>query len=576
MERFSKWRIYALVIVVFLLGSGVLARLFSLQILQYDYYSALAQGQHQLYQTLFPQRGEIFMQDLSAKQRNQENYYSPLAINKEFQQVYLVPKDIPDQEKETLAEQLAQILDLDKEVILQRINKPDDPYEPLKHKVSQEKAEEIKNLRVKGLELAAETWRYYPNQSLAAHLIGFVGMTGEKKIGQYGLEGYYENELKGQPGFLTGEKDTAGYWIPSLNQRVEPARDGADLVLTIDQNIQFKAERELSQIVEQWQAEGGTIIIMEPATGAIRAMANWPSFDPNHYSQVEDINIFLNPASQKVYEPGSVFKPITMAAGLDSNKITPETVYQDKGQIRIKGSVIRNVDGKVYNQQTMTQVLEKSLNTGAVFVQQLVGEEIFQDYVQRFNFHQPTGIDLASEASGDIYNLFTGREINLATISFGQGITVTPLGLITALGAIANEGKLMRPFVVEKIIQPDGQEIVTQPQVVSQVIFPQTAEQLTKMLVSVVDNGYGRPAQVKGYSIAGKTGTAQIPDLEKGGYSDETIHTFVGFAPAFDPQFIILIKLDKPQGIRFASDSVGPVFKRLAKYLFNYLEIPPQ
>ncbi|MBL7155351.1 MAG: penicillin-binding protein 2 [Candidatus Portnoybacteria bacterium] len=573
----SQWRISLLIVIIFLVGSGVLTRLFSLQILQYDYYSVLAQDQHGLDKILFPQRGEIFIQDLSDSRRNnQENYY-PLATNKEFYQVYIIPKDIIDNQKEDLAVRLAELLEIEKEIILQRMNKADDPYEPIKHKVSQVIAQEIANWQINGLAVAPETWRYYPNNQLACHLVGFVGMKDEERIGQYGLEGYYENELKGQVGFLSGQKDTSGYRIPSLKQELKPAQDGPHLILTIDQNIQFKAEKELRQLVERWQAEAGTIIVMEPTSGAIRAMANWPTFDPNQYSQVADIDIFLNPVTQKVYEPGSVFKPITMAAGLDSNQIFPETIYQDKGQLRIKGSTITNVDGKVYGEQTMTQVLEKSINTGAVFVQQKIGQDIFQDYVQRFNFNQPTGIDLIGEVKGNISNLFTGREINLATISFGQGITMTPLGLITALGAIANQGKLMRPFIVEKLIYPDGSEIVKEPQVIKEVISSQTAEKLTKMLVSVVDKGYGRPARVAGYSVAGKTGTAQIPDLERGGYSeDETIHTFVGFAPAFEPRFIILIKLDKPLGIRFAADSVSPVFKKLAEYLFNYLEIPPQ
>jgi len=573
----NQWRISLLIVIIFLVGSGVLTRLFSLQILQYNYYSVLAQDQQGLDKILFPQRGEIFIQDLSDSRRNnQENYY-PLAINKEFYQVYIVPKDIIDNQKEDLAVRLAELLEIEKEIILQRMNKADDPYEPIKHKVSQAIAQEIDNWQINGLAIAPETWRYYPNSQLACHLVGFVGMKDEERIGQYGLEGYYENELKGQIGFLSGQKDTSGYRIPSLKQELRPAQDGPQLILTIDQNIQFKAEKELRQLVERWQAESGTIIIMEPASGAIRAMANWPTFDPNQYSQVADIDIFLNPVTQKVYEPGSVFKPITMAAGLDSNQVLPETIYQDKGQLRIKGSTITNVDGNVYGEQTMTQVLEKSINTGAVFVQQKIGEDIFQDYVQRFNFNQPTGIDLTSEIAGNISNLFTGREINLATISFGQGITMTPIGLITALGAIANQGKLMRPFIVEKLIYPDGNEIVKEPQVVKEVISSQTAEKLTKMLVSVVENGYGRPAWVAGYNIAGKTGTAQIPDLEKGGYSeDETIHTFVGFAPAFEPRFIVLVKLDSPLGIRFAADSVSPVFKKLAEYLFNYLEIPPQ
>ncbi len=565
-----------LIIIIFLIGGGILGRLFSLQILQYDYYYALAQDQHDIYQDLFPQRGEIFIQDLADSRRNNQPNYSPLAINKEFYQVYVTPKEIADDQKDDLANKLAELLELDKETILERINKKDDPYEPIKHKVSQEIAQTITDWQIDGLATVPETWRYYPNGSLACHLTGFVGFEEEKKIGQYGLEGYYEDELKGVPGFLSGKKDTSGYWIPSLKQEFELAQDGSDLILTVDQNIQFKAEKELKQLVERWQAAGGTIIVMEPASGAIRAMASWPTFDPNQYNQVEDVGIFLNPAIQKVYEPGSVFKPITMAAGLDSGRIAPQTVYQDEGQIRIKGSTISNVDGRIYGQQTMTQVLEKSINTGAVFVQQKIGQDIFRDYVQRFNFDRPTGVDLIGEVGGNISNLFTGREINLATISFGQGITVTPLGLITAIGAIANQGKLMQPYLVEGIIKSDGQEIDRELKIVREVISPQTAGELTKMMVSVVENGFGQPARVAGYNIAGKTGTAQVADLEEGGYSEETIHTFVGFAPAFNPRFIILIKLDEPQGISFAADSTSPVFKKMAEYLFNYLEIPPQ
>ena len=572
----KHWRIYFLMTIVFLLSGGVLARLFILQIIQYDYYAALAQGQHQLYETLFPERGEIFMQDLASKQRDGKDHYCPLAINKKFQRVYLVPNDVPDEEKENLSNKLVEILDLDKEIVSQRINKLNDPYEPLKSKVDEEAVEKIRGLNIPGIGLTLEDWRYYPNKTLASHLSGFVGIIDEDKVGQYGLEGYYENDLNGNFGFLSGEKDISGYWIPSVNRKVESAQDGVDIILTIDENIQFRAEKELKEIVEKWDAEKGTIIIMEPKTGAILAMANWPVFDPNEYNKVENINVFLNPSIQEIFEPGSVFKPITMAIGLDSDKINSDTIYVDEGQVRIKGSVINNVDGKAYGEQNMVQVLEKSLNTGAVFVQQSIGEDIFQEYIQRFNFDRPTGIDLVGEIGGDISNLFTGREINLATISFGQGITMTPLSLITAISAIANDGKLMRPFIVEKIISLNGEEKIIKPELINRVISSETAEEVTRMLVSVVENGYGKPAQLSGYDIAGKTGTAQMADLEKGGYSEETIHSFVGYAPAFNPEFAILIKLDKPQGIRFASDSVSPVFKKLAEYLLSYLEIPPQ
>ncbi len=403
-----------------------------------------------------------------------------------------------------------------------------------------------------------------------------MGTSDGEKTGQYGLEEYYENELSGEIGYITGKKDTSGYWIPSLKQKLEPAQDGAKIILTIDHNIQFRAEKELKQLVERWQAESGSIIIIEPQSGAVRAMANWPSFDLNEYSAVENIDIFRNALIQNTYELGSVFKPITIAAGLDSGSITPQTTYYDEGQIKIKGSVINNVDGKSYGEQTITQILEKSLNIGAVFVQQAIDREVFRDYIQRFNFDRPTKIDLAGEVGGNISNLFSNKEIDLATISFGHGITVSPLGLTAAIGAIANEGKVMRPFVVEKIIYSDGSEIVTEPRINEKVFSAQTARELTKMLVSVVENGYGKPARISGYDIAGKTGTAQTIDPERGVYSEETIHSFIGFAPAFNPEFVIFIKLDKPQGIRFASDSVSPIFKKMAGYLLQYLEIPPR
>lgn len=563
-------------IVIFLIGSGIFARLFSLQILQYSHYSALAQDKQEFSKKLFPKRGEIFMQDLSAKQRVEQEHYYPLAVNKGFQRVYLIPKDILEEKKSELADKLSEILDLDREVVWQRIDKKNDPYEPLKDKINDEAVKKIEELNIKGVEIATATWRYYPNGFSACHLAGFVGISNEKRIGQYGLEGYYENELSGETGSVVGKKDVAGYWIPCLKQETQPAQDGANLILTVDQNIQFRVEKELKQLVERWDAEGGSIIIMEPKSGAIRAMANWPVFDPNKYGAVKDVDVFCNSSVQKTYESGSVFKPVTMAAGLESGAINSQTTYFDEGHVRIKGIVINNVDGKGYGEQTVTQILEKSLNTGAVFVQREMETEIFQDYILRFNFDLPTGVDLAGEVGGNINNLFSKKEIDLATIAFGQGITVSPLGMVVAIGAFANEGKLMRPFVVEKIVYPDGKEVVTKPRVVGTAVSAQTANEITRMLVSVVDNGYGKPAQISDYNIAGKTGTAQIADLKDGGYSEETIHSFVGFAPAFEPRFVILVKLDKPHGIRFASDSVSPVFKRLTEYLLQYLEIPPR
>jgi len=315
-------------------------------------------------------------------------------------------------------------------------------------------------------------------------------------------------------------------------------------------------------------------VISDPKTGAIKAMASFPNYDPNEYNKVEDINEYLNPVTQNLYEPGSIFKPITMAAGLDTGKISPDTTYVDTGSVQIKGSVISNALNRSYGLSDMSKVLEKSINTGAVFVERTVGNEDFRKYVEAFGFNRPTGIDLTSEIGGNINNLKGNKEIDFATASFGQGIAVTPLELVAAIGAIANGGKLMKPYVVEKMVHSDGQEEKIEPQQTRQVISEQTANKLTAMLVNTVRNGYDK-VKIKGYFIAGKTGTAQVPLENEAGYSEETIHTFVGYAPAYNPKFLVLVKMDKPRGIGFASDSLGPVFANIARYLFNYYEIPP-
>ena len=563
-------RLYLVVFFIILIGFVLVFRLFSLQILQHDFYKVLAENQHQTYQILFPKRGEIFIKDRFYGM-NPSSQLFPLAVNKELLMVYAVPKKIED--KEEVAKLLAPLLGMDGDILKQKISKKNDPYEPLKHKLSPEIVEKIKELNIKGIEFATENWRYFPANSLACHVIGFVGFSDDERVGQYGLEGYYNKELEGEYGFLEGEKDTKGRLIAVAKRYLQPAEDGTDLILTIDSNIQFFVEKKLFEIVERLDAEGGTIIVQNPQTGAIKALANWPTFDPNKYSEVEDINVFLNPAIHHLFEPGSIFKPITMAIALDKKLLTPNTTYEDKGFIKIGGYTINNSDLESHGIQTMTQVLEKSLNTGAVFVQQLAGKKVFRNYLEKFRLSKKTGIDLEGEVSGNISNLKNKRDIEYATASFGQGISITPMELVAALGAIANKGKIMKPYLVEKFVYSSGAEETVKPKSAGQIISSETAETLTKMMVSIVENGYGKKAEISGYFIAAKTGTAQVPDV--GGYSDKTIHSFGGFFPAFDPEFLILVKLDNPQGIRFAADSVAPVFGEIAKYILNYYEIPP-
>jgi len=561
------------VLMICLMGFILIFKLFNLQVLKYDFYKEAAAGQHQTYQVLSPKRGEIFIKDRFYKEGDSLINLFPVAINKEWKMIYAEPKNIKDPKKTT--EILIELLDLERDDLRAKLEKKNDPYEPIMHKVPQETAQKIAELNLPGIKLASENWRFYPAKTFISHVLGFVGFLENDLKGQYGVEGYYDKILSGKHGYLEGEKDVMGRIINIAKSQLQPAQDGADLILTIDSNIQFFIEEKLKETIERLEAEGGTIIVEDPRTGEIKALANWPTFDPNNYSKVEDISIFLNPAIHNLFEPGSIFKPFTMAIALDKHLITPETTYEDKGYIVIDGHKIRNSHDKPEGVQTMTQVLEKSLNTGAIFVQQLIDKKTFKEYLEKFGFNKKTGIDLQGETTGNLANLNTKRDIEYATASFGQGIAITPIELIAGLSAFANKGKIMQPHVVEKIIFSNGKEKKIEPKLLSQPISSKTAFEVTKMMVSVVENGYGKKAGVEGYFIAGKTGTAQVPREDRRGYSDKTIHSFGGFFPAFDPRFVLLVKIDNPKGIRFAADSVAPVFREIAEYILNYYEISP-
>ena len=565
-KKFGNLRFFVIFFFIFGVVGCILARLFYLQVLKHNFYAAMAQDQHGFNEQIVPQRGGIFIQE-------KNDSWHPLAVDRNYQTVFLVPKKVLD--KNEVAGALAPLVQIPEEKILEKLQKPDDPYEPLKSKLDDTVAQQIQNLKLAGVYLAGEQWRWYPQDTLACHVLGFVGINDNQRQGQYGLEGYYEKELAGNSGFLRSEKDALGQWLLFNDYNLAPAQDGDNIYLTLDQNIQYVVEQKLKAVLDKWKAAEGCAIVMDPKTGAVRAMAAFPNYNPNEYNKVENINVFLNPCTQKVYEPGSVFKPVTMAAGLDTNKVSPETTYVDTGSVKIGGYTISNAHDLSYGLSSMTKVLEKSINTGAIFVQRLIGADTFKNYIEAFGFGKPLGVDLAGEALGSLHNIEQNYEVNFATASFGQGISVTSLQMASAIAAIANNGKLMKPYLVEKIVQSDGKEIETQPQVLRQVISPLAASELTAMLVSTVRNGYDK-IKVKNYFVAGKTGTAQIPNKDKLGYSDQTIHSFAGYAPAYNPKFLIYLQMEKPQGIEFASDSLAPVFSDLTQYLLNYYEIPPE
>lgn len=553
-----NWRINLIFISLFLFGAAIIGRLIYIQILQGDFFMALAQGQQKIFQYVEGERGEIYF-------RNGQT----LAINVKEKYVFVLPQEI--REKEKTAKTISQVLNLDENLVLEKFKKNNN-FAEIKTGLSKEEEDSLKKLKLKGVYIDEGTFRKYPQGMLASNIIGFLG--GEGK-GQYGIEGYYDDVLQGKETLAQKEESVLNYFPSNISQEFGK---GADLILTIDYNIQFMAEKLLARAKEEFAIEGGEIIVMEPNSGKVLALASFPNFDPNHYSEVGDFQVFQNASIQKFFEPGSIFKSITMAAALDQEKINPQTTYVDKGFVQIGEHTLYNFGRKTWGERTMAEVLERSINTGAIFVENQLGHKFFLEYIKRFGFFEPTGIDLQGEVFSENQEIKKGYEVNFATASFGQGIGTTPIQIARAFCAIANGGKLVRPYVVDKIIQ-NGNTVESQLQIsYDGVISQKTASQLTAMLVSVVENGSGKKAKVAHYHVAGKTGTAQIPwsnlGENKKGYSEKTWQSFIGFAPAFNPSFVILVKLDNPQAPG-AEYSTAPIFQELAKYTLDYLGIPP-
>lgn len=573
LEIDNSTRLRILVILSIFVVGLVFLGLLKIQIFDYDKYQAQAKKQHQALRVLEPKRGRIFIHDW---RQNQEALY-PVAVNQKYFLLYAVPNEISD--PVYAADQIIALLGLDKEKeyepLLKKLARKNDIYEPLIHKLDETKKKAIETLNLGGLRFEEETWRSYPEQNTLSHITGFVGYSGDKLQGRYGLEGYFEEELAGKAGEYTFEKDASGRLIPIADRSQSAVKDGSDLVLTIDRSIQFTACKSLKVWVQKAGGESGSVVIVDPKTGAILALCNYPDYNPNEYNQVEDIGVYVNHAVSTTYEPGSVFKAVTMAMGLDMGKVDPLTTYNDTGVEKIAGFEIKNSDKKAHGIQTMSQVLEESLNTGVIYVARLVGMDAFREYVNRFGFGKKTDIKLSQESVGNISSIKRNSEIFMATASFGQGITVTPLQMTMAFSAVANGGNLMKPFLVEKIIHTDGTEEVFKPESAGQVIKPQTATTLSAMLASVVKYGHAKKAAVDGYFIAGKTGTAQVAG-RYGGYEEgRTIHTFVGYAPVDKPKFVMLTKVDYPKNAAWAESSAVPLFGEIAQYLLNYLKVPP-
>ena len=637
-NKISINRLRLVVAIIFLLSGALVYKLFSVQIGQCDLYTALASSQHQVYSQLKPDRGRIF---LSEDVNGAEKLY-PLATNKDFADLFVVPKDVINPRE--VAEKLYQYFDepklnkpvseniisstspefastspasISKENIinayLKKLDKPGDPYESLDKKLSIEdllklyaflassstapiSADdlELRNYQVSFKKTASTTqkfilpgfgfdlqkFRYYPEKEIGSHILGFVSYNNDEEQGKYGLEEFFNDDLSGKAGFLKSEKAAKSDTVIVNDREYVKPINGSDLVLTVDRNIEFVACEKLKEAVKKHGADGGSVIIMNPKTGAIIAMCSVPDFDPNNYKDVANMRTFNNPVTFDQYEPGSVFKTVTMSIAIDQGKVSPSTTYNDPGEMMINGwnKPIRNSDFETkggHGVVDMNVVLENSLNTGAIFAMRQVGPTVFADYVKSYGFGEKTGIELGSESSGNINNLLKSkvREIDAATASFGQGLAVTSLQMIMPYQAIANKGVMMKPYIVKSIIHNDGKREEINPQPIKRVISAKTADTMSAMLVNVVEKGHSNKAYIQGYYIGGKTGTAQIPT--PGGYlKGQYIHTFIGIAPIEDPDFVMLTKMDSPKDVTYAEGSVVPLWKDIADFMLKYYQIP--
>lgn len=563
--------IKAVAIACLLLAIIIIGRLFYLQVLQHNYYATFALSTHEIYKQIHPRRGNIYFSDA----RNNQEYLA--ASNRQYYTLYAIPNKIPKEIVASTTEKITTLLNIsdpiEKQNILKKLNKDNDPYEVLAKKISDEKKEIIEKENIIGLGFTPTEFRYYPENNLAAGVLGFCRLddTGNDLIGNYGVEGYWNKILAGKKGFFFGEKGAQGGWITTGGLTKVDAQDGADIVLTIDRTLQFKACETLKKEMENNKAKNAALVMMNPNTGAILAMCSLPDYNPNNFSEVKDPEQYNNSAVFMPYEPGSDFKPITMAMALNQNIVSPNTAFTDPCSRKIDGFEIKNSSEKCFGTQTMTQVLENSINTGMIFVVEKLGRQKFHDYVEKFGFGEKTGIELNTEMPGDTSSLDKKGAIYSAVGSFGQGISATPLQLTTAYSALANKGNMAKPYIIQEIRYSNGKVEKTVPKISTGIISERASKLITGMLISVIENHY-KSARIPGYYVAGKTGTAQI--AESGGYSEtRTNHTFAGFAPANNPRIVMVVKFGEPQRL-WAEQTAMPVFKEVMKFALDYYAAP--
>jgi cell division protein FtsI/penicillin-binding protein 2 len=558
-----SWRLIALALLFTASAVGLVGRLVYLQILHHDYYAREAEQEHLSRQTLSPTRGAIL----------DRNGY-PLATTLDAFDLFIERQAWQNRPSaREWAGDLAPLVGESAEDILEGVAaEPEGDY-TLALALDYDKGRSVIDMGLPGLKAVPSTRRFYPEGDLASALLGF---TGRDHVGLAGLESDLQEELAGTPGDLYFERDSMGTPIPFGRSRGKPAVPGGDVRLTIDRYVQRLVEQELDKQIERHAASGGTIIVMDPQSGAILALASRPSFRLSRLDLSGDVDsaLFRNRAVTDVYEPGSVMKVITMATAVDLGLVNGNTTYYDAGYVTVGGYTITNWDYSANGTQTATELLQKSLNTGAIWLSGLIGPESFYSYLRRFGFGEPTNSGLGGEAAGLVRS--SDEEgwypVDLATNSFGQGVAAT-LSRSSPPSAIANGGKLMRPYIVQEVVGPQGRRAY-EPVIVSQPISEPSAQAVAQMMNQVVEGVPYHLARVSGYHVGGKTGTTivSIP----GGYDlNSTIASFVGFSPVQDPKIIMLVKIDEPKDDPLGGRVAAPIFGSLAPEILAYLNVKP-
>ena len=561
-------RIRLLSIVFILVTILLIVRLFSLQIINGALYNKKANKQY------VTSVGDLFDRGSILFKKKDGTIVSGATVTSGFKLVINPTLLLTD--TETLYQQLNTITPIDHDNFITRAGKVTDSYEEIKHHLTKEEADTITALKIKGISIEGENWRFYPGGRLASPVIGFMSYSGDVFTGRYGLERSYNDVLS-----IKGDKVSINFFaeiFSSISKTLFSNKEKqGDIVTTIEPTVQAKLEQELRSVMTTESPDSVGGIVIDPKTGAIIAMAHMPDFDSNNLKDEKNVNVFSNPMIENVFEMGSIVKPLTMAAGLDAGVVTADTKYDDKGFVVFNGSKIWNFDKKGRGVIPMQEVLNQSLNTGAAFVMQKLGRDQFRNYMLSYGIGQKTGIDLPNEAQDLVNNLQSTRDVEYATASFGQGIALTPIATVSALSVLANGGYLIHPHMVSEIDYKDGTtDKITFP-LGKQVLKESTHQEITRMLVKAVDTALaGGKLKLEHYSLGAKTGTAQIAKDGGGGYYDDRyLNSFFGYFPAYDARFLVFMYVVHPRVNQFAGQTLANPFLETVKFLISYYQIPP-